>query len=70
MEMPKGMRPHFEANRTLSTGSTDLDILDELDFIGAPLDDEYSQAYHKGKQGKCSTHYSGCSISIFKMLNI
>lgn len=69
MKMPEYMQPHFGANRTRR------DIIDdathaELDFISAPVEDEYTKAYLRGKKGDCFRHYSGCPVNIFKMFNI
>lgn len=66
--MPEEMAPLFSDKRA----SRDVNIaedFDNLDFIGNAVHDEYTEAYHKGKEGKCATHYSDCSISIFKILN-
>ena len=43
--------------------------LAELDFIDAPIEDEYLEAYERGKDGSCWRHYSNCPINIFKMLH-
>ena len=68
-EMPEEMVPVFGDKRT-RLDTKIAENFDNLDFIGNNVHDEYTEAYHKGKEGKCATHYSGCSISIFKILNI
>jgi len=67
--MPKEMVPVF-GGKQAHPHTNIAENFEDLDFIGNTVHDEYTEAYHKGKKGKCATHYSGCSISIFKMLNI
>jgi hypothetical protein len=69
MKMPKHLEPHFGVNRTRR------DIIDdaihaELDYISAPVEDEYTEAYLRGKEGDCFRNYRGCPVNIFKMFNI
>ena len=64
MKMPKDLEPIFGPNRT------NEEIDPELEFIAAPIDDEYAEAYRRGKSGGlCWSHYSACSINVFKLLN-
>ncbi len=62
MQMPKEMVPHH-----VSANQTELDP--ELEFITAPVEDEYAEAYRRGKSGLCWSHYAACSVNIFKLLN-
>ena len=70
MKMPEHLQPHFVANRTRR------DIIDdtthaELDYISAPVEDEYTKAYLRGKNtGDCRRHYPACPFNIFKMFEI
>lgn len=69
--MPTSMKDHFGPNRIRrDTSIIDDATMEELDFLNTPTDDDYSQAYDKGKEGLCWHHYAACPVSIFKMLDI
>ena len=63
--MPKSLEELFGPNRT-----NQQDVDPELEFITTPIEDDYAEAYRRGKSGGlCWSHYSTCSINVFKMLN-
>lgn len=64
MKMPKEMEAIYGPN------GDHRELLDpELQFITAPVEDEYAEAYRRGKSGLCWSHYASCPINVFKMLN-
>lgn len=71
IKMPAKMEPHFgEKRKRRDENSITDDALQDLDFITAPVEDEYTEAYQKGKEGSCWNHYKECSINLFKMINL
>ncbi|KZS12424.1 Uncharacterized protein APZ42_022542 [Daphnia magna] len=69
IKMPAKMEPYFGLNRFRREVHEDA-ILEDLDFIVAPVEDEYTDAFHKGKDGLCWSHFASCPINIFKLLNL
>lgn len=68
--MPTKMEPYFGENRFRRELADENDALTELDFVSAPVEDDYSEAYKKGKEGLCWSHYASCPMNIFKILNL
>jgi len=62
--MPREMEPHFGSN------GTNREIDPELEILTLPVDDEYTEAYRRGKTGLCWSHYAACPINVFKLLNL
>ena len=70
-KMPAHMEPHFGPNRTRREAPLiQDDILEDLDFLSDPVQDEYTEAYLRGKDGSCWSHYADCRMNVFKMLNL
>ena len=62
--MPREMEPDFGSN------GTNREIDPELEILTLPVDDEYTEAYRRGKAGLCWSHHVIFSINIFmKLLN-
>lgn len=69
--MPAKMEPHFGLKRSRRDSPIiEDDALEDLDFLSAPVEDEYTEAYRRGKDGLCWSHYAGCPINVFKLLNL
>jgi len=62
MPMPEKMEPHYGPNRTRR------EVDPELEALTLPVEDEYAEAYRRGKTGLCWSHYAACSIYVFKLL--
>ena len=45
----------------------DVINIPELEVLQMPVKDDYADAYHAGKEGKCWTRYYTCPLSIFKL---
>ena len=71
MKMPPKMEPYFGENRfRRSLDIHDDVILQDFDFVAAPVENEYTEAYRRGKDGSCRNHYASCPINVFKLLNL
>ena len=61
--MPKEMESHFGPNRTRR------EVDPELEVLTIPVEDEYTEAYRRGKEGLCWSHYAACSVNLIKLLS-
>jgi len=58
------MEPYMNGNRI----RRDLSSIPELEVLQHPLENDYTEAYKAGKEGKCWMKYYSCPISVFTML--
>lgn len=66
LKVPKSMEPYLSSNRI----RRDVVNIPELEVLHNPIDDDYTDAYRTGKEGKCWTRYYTCPVSIFKLVNL
>ncbi len=60
------MKPYLSGNRI----RRDATNIPELEVLQKPVEDDYTDAYRAGKEGKCWTRYYTCPVSIFKLVNM
>ena len=64
LKVPEEMEPYLKSNRIKRHATS----VPELELLQRPLEDEYTDAYQTGKEGKCWTRYYSCPMSFFNIV--
>ena len=64
LELPKKMETILKERGK----HPELEALPEWDLLVKPLQDEYTEAFLRGKHAECWARYSTCPVSIFSVL--
>jgi len=66
MDLPKKMADILKEKKN----HREFESLPEWDLLEKPVQDEYTEAFRHGKEGKCWARYFACPFSIFQVMDI